>query len=197
MAYVLITHGGYWTVYVAGCIGAALARTWVHRRLRRLIQSAQDRPEAIAELATRRDGTVVRMRGVVHPGGWGGVEGDRDCVYESVLERGTITERAVSFLLVDERGESVVVDVSEARLVHVFKADGRVRVGLGHLVEVVGRKERMFDGQMRDRLSRQDPVRTVLRAPHGAPLLIMRLVDRHGLPLVERRAVQLLTNGPR
>jgi hypothetical protein len=182
-----------------GGVGAGLGRRLVQSRLRATVDALRADRATARQLVGYRDGEVVRVRGTVRRGPDGGLPGDLDVVFERVLAgatliaRGTITERAVDFILLDEEGEELTVDVSEARLVHVFpeRRDERVQVRVGHRVEVIGRKHRIVDPEAEPSL-REAAMRVVLRAPLSAPLLIVLLpTERTDRLLGERRGNDL------
>jgi hypothetical protein len=168
--------GGAVVALVAGPLlgigGASLSRIIAERAmlgvLRRRIEAV-----SLRELAGRADGGLVRVRGVVRLGPAGALTQEGG-VFERLVVRAQVKERAVDFVLVDENGEEMLVEVADARLVHLFGNFGEtpVRVSAGDSVEVVGRKHRAIDPGAQ-RLPRQDPVRASLTAPLPRPLLIV------------------------
>jgi hypothetical protein len=166
-----VASGG---VPFAPMAGARVGRRWALRDLRRRSDRLAE-AVTVRQLGGRVDGDIVRVRGIVKRGAAALSDSPDGCVFERAIIGQLERERAVDFVLVDENGEELMVEVADARLTHFFDRGDRdncSRVWVGDAIEVVGRKSRIVDPNV-DRLPRQDPVRAVLRAPLPDPLLIV------------------------
>ena len=138
-------------------------------------------------LSASTDGELVRLRGIARALDGRSVAGFPDFVFvaeitpsKTTRDFDLVVDRAVEFLLVDEGGASVLIDVANARYLHGIERVGdptAVGVRIGDRIEVIGRKGRRVDQSM-ERMERDMPERATIGESKNVPLLIIPI----GLP---------------
>lgn len=167
---------------LTGLQGLVLRRV-AGRRTKQALFRVATRAEHLPQLQGLLDGQLVRLRGRVRLRA--GTTTDDGVVFARTVLKQTVHERAIDFALIDDDGNEVWIDTSDAHLLHPSGEQARLGnhvVRVGDLIEVLGWKDRAVDQSVADRMTRETPTRITLRSQKSLPVLIMPIASAPLLP---------------
>jgi hypothetical protein len=118
------------------------------------------------------DPEVVHVSGVARVERGRHVEGHPGWVVLRTIRDEVVLERGVDFMIEDEHGGTVYVEIADAQLRGVSTMEGVVGVREGGHVEVIGRRAQRID-QRGDTLLRDAPSITCLSGTKDRPLVVL------------------------